>query len=275
MVDQHRDRYGVTGLRGQVNSVRAEKSGSALAADAAIAATVLYVDDASDFAETGGTLALESGDKVEYNSADMDADSITLAAGLTEAFEEGDFIRTWPVVNVRWANVDLYGEDDPLVCQVPHHLNPWLPLGSRQEEKREEVVCIEIDDVWYIWDVLSRRNRLSSEHASNNRIFRYTSEGVGDALYRGVPLTDEFGGNVYATRMKIKGGAVSVNATYDLLKNGVSIQTLTVLAGQQRSAKYLLNVDFDDNDRFRVEYTDPKDSTPNIVLWVYVQLDND
>lgn len=266
---------GIEKIDGRVLSVHHHKDGSAVTQAYSAGATTLDVEDATDFHEEGGTLVLPDGSKPTYDSADMDDDTITLTSGLTIDLEDEDYIRTFPVRNQRWAMVEVYGYEDPLRVRIRHQHWSWLKLGAREEGKQEPVTIVFDGDDWVIWDIEGARPKVSADVATACRTFRYTAEGVGEPEYKGVRFEEDYAGTVESVRMKIKGGAVTSDATFDLLLNGSSIQTMVVSAGEQFSPRYSLDQDFEAGDKFRVEMTDPADALPDIVVWVHVDLDSD
>lgn len=265
---------GMQRLNGRILAVQTDTDGSTAAADAAVSDTVLYVNDASDFHEGGGQLKLDDGKLITYSSADMDADSISLVAPLAIEVLEGAFVSTFPVVKTRWASCEIFGYDDPLNVLVPLHYWAWLRGGAREESKQERVTVIYDGNDWIVFNVEGvAASNLSSDNASSERIFRYTSEGLGADGYLGVKLVEDSGGTITACRVMSE-TAVTVAADFDLLLNETSISTMTIPAGSKFSPLYSLTVAFGVGDQLRVEHTAPADSTPNLVVWVYANLDN-
>lgn len=265
---------GVAAIRGFVIDVYVDGAGSSLTVDVSAGASVLSVQDASDFAEAGGTLVLPDGTKAEYDSADMDADTVTLSAGLADDQTEGSVITPHPPSSILYAIVDPHGaeDNDPVVCRVPHSLWPLLPVGTRNSAKRQEsVIAVLIDGDWMLVDVVGIQNaRLSSDNAPPERILRYTV-AENSPGFVGV-RNDQTAGETWQVNITCA-SAPTADATFDLLFNGASVVTMTIPAGKKRSPLAPVVQAFDASDKWKVEQTDPKDCGADIVLFLYFTLD--
>ena len=78
---------------GRVQVVYTANVGSPLTADVAAGATVITVDDTSDF-DTDGTLQI-AGQTVAYSAVDDDTGQVTLTAAVTGTAESGDIVTLW------------------------------------------------------------------------------------------------------------------------------------------------------------------------------------
>lgn len=122
---------------GRILSVETMQRGSALAADAAAAATSITVDDAGDFDEDGGWLYIGT-QVVEFTACNDDTGVLTLATGLTALAEQGDPVHVYDplygeVVDYQVALVVLDGEHDnpdPVEAEVAEGVED-LPEGDR------------------------------------------------------------------------------------------------------------------------------------------------
>lgn len=262
-------------IDGRILNVLSETDGSAVVSDAFVGDSTLSVDDATDFHERGGKLVLHDGSKITYDSADMDADTVTLTDPLVIDVPEGTFVKTYPIAAAHWAEVDIFGYDEATLVRVPHHYWPWLKLGARTEDEQELVTVVYDGQDWTVFDVKGTAvPQLSDAHATRERIFRYTSEGIAADGYKGVKLTEEHSGNAYQCRVK-SATAVTGSSVWKLLRNGAVVGTMTIPAGSQFSPMVAIDEDFDNGDRFRIEFTDPSDATANVVVWVYARLNTD
>lgn len=126
-------------MTGKVISVETRNLGEPATAAASIGATVLSVNDASTFEDTGGLATV--GDAVlPYTSADVDANTITLAAALTVAVEEQDPIEVYPPTPIKTALVEVGDEgSEPIPATVPHYLLDRLTDGTRDDTTAESV----------------------------------------------------------------------------------------------------------------------------------------
>lgn len=151
---------------GWLHDVYLRKIGSPLKANAAIGATVLSVHDAVDFSSAGGTVDL-NGDKLDYLTRDVDADTITLVNPLAAAGEEDDVVVVWDTLRGRAATellaeveiVNTDADDDPITCSVTEGLATQLDVGSR--DGRGELVVVEgVSGRWRLVDVLGVGTRV-------------------------------------------------------------------------------------------------------------------
>lgn len=119
-------------LTGTVLTLDAVPARSHLTAGAAAGATTLTVEDVTVFDPDGGTLVLD-GATVTYTASDVDAGTVTLAAGLAGAVEAG-----WPVTVpdavTYWAQVSPDDPDaEPVLAMVSADMVPMVPAGSSVE----------------------------------------------------------------------------------------------------------------------------------------------
>jgi hypothetical protein len=130
-------------MSGEVLSVETRNLAESATAAAAIAATTLYVADASTFDENGGLITV-GGVQLAYAATDVDLNTISLVAGLAVAVEENDPIEVFPPTPVRTALIDI-GEEggDAVPATVPHSLLDRLPDGTRDPAVTESVTLEE------------------------------------------------------------------------------------------------------------------------------------
>lgn len=106
---------------GILQQVTTDPLGSALTNDAALAATVLTLDEIFEFDETGGEVLI-AGTTYTYLSSDPDASTITLATGLLSAQVAGtpvDLFSPEGSVAVKWiAWVDVEDSDQPIEATI-------------------------------------------------------------------------------------------------------------------------------------------------------------
>lgn len=120
-------------VTGVVLGVSPDWRGSTLTVATAATDTVLSFVDAVDFDEDGGWLVMaDQTTPRQYLSANMDADTVTLAAAVGEVFEADLPVSIWdptvgtsgsPVVEYI-AQVDLDDESGPVDATVPHGIVP-------------------------------------------------------------------------------------------------------------------------------------------------------
>jgi hypothetical protein len=148
---------------GRVQVVFTANVGAPLAADVAAGATVITVDDTSDF-DTDGTLHV-AGQTVAYTAVDDDTGQVTLAAAVTGAADTGDLVTLWdtgldqPAVEYR-AHVELPGvldNADAVDATIRHTLIAHLEEGIRAPGTGESVRMERQGSDWVVVDVLGKQ----------------------------------------------------------------------------------------------------------------------
>src|SRR5215207_3229442 len=128
---------------GTIVDVTTTNLGEPLVADAAIAATTLFVGDAATFNELGGFVDV-NGNIYAYNAIDTTLNTITLVGGLSAAAVADDRVEIVPAAPVTRALVDLNVEEaEAVLVTVPHALVPTLADGMREDANRESVLLEE------------------------------------------------------------------------------------------------------------------------------------
>lgn len=170
---------------GRVLAVNRVKLGSELIGDHADGATVLTIDDGSDFDEDGGWLSI--GDQViQYDSVDHNDDDtadVVLADPLDAAADDGDPVLLWDrsrdvQASEVYAEVELDGEKggDTIKALVAHHLVDELPEGIRGLVG-ESVRMEEDGDDWIVVDVLGL-SEAAGMHAEANDSYSLTADDI-------------------------------------------------------------------------------------------------
>jgi len=271
---------------GTVLDVYKEYAGSPTTQDAFTGDTVLYLEDASDFAEEGGTLVLDDGIPLEYDSADLDADTVSLTVPLARASLGGlvaeSFVLVHPMITWRSVSLHVDGFDEPMIARVPHHYWPWLPLGARDDTVRRETIRITFDgEDWSVTDIEGAAvPGFSKVFADPRRVLRYEVDGALPENSTGVKLTEVGRGTIQGMRIECTTAPTDGDVTLDLILSGTDIGSATVSSGDNWSdLSDIANVPFNAHDRFRIFYADADnllgdDTHPNYV-YVFVTLDND
>lgn len=145
---------------GTVQNVTEIPVGSTLDEDASSGASSLKPADIEEFNPDGGKLQI--GDEVFTYT--VDGDELDLSGTISQSYDEGEPIYTYPPTYERWAWVREPGAEEDLQVRVPHALWDRLPLGVRSEDDAEEVECeLTIDGVAVISDVIAREPRVDGE----------------------------------------------------------------------------------------------------------------
>lgn len=124
-------------VRGWARGCESRPRGSELVADAASGATVLYVEDVTDFNDVGGALEI-NGQRVSYSdgAVDEDAGTITLDGGLTAAATTGDRVFTVSGGQVAKDKI-LYvsaGDGDEIEVTIPFSQRDLWPEGDYDDD---------------------------------------------------------------------------------------------------------------------------------------------
>ena len=141
---------------GTIINVSTTNIGEPLAADAAIAATTLFVADASTFDENGGIVGLNGG-VYAYSAINATLNSITLVSGLAAAASVDDRVEIVPPAPLKRALIDLgVDEGEAILVTVPHALVPLLDDGMREENLRETALLEErVVGQLYLRDIIA------------------------------------------------------------------------------------------------------------------------
>lgn len=167
-------------ISGLIRDVSIEVAGSSLAADAAISATVLYLDDASDFNESGGIVSINAV-IYNYSSADLDADTITLASPLAVAAELGFPIHVSPAAMEKRASVLFNGTDDTISVRVPHNLYDRIPEGIRVVGTEESVALEDLGSAggeWVISDIIGKEPLIDGSYLIPETVPQNVTDGL-------------------------------------------------------------------------------------------------
>jgi hypothetical protein len=143
---------------GFIDSVSEVKAGAALTTAALTGETLLSVDDALDFDETGGAVSI-NGTVYNYTTADPDSDTntITLTTALIEDLEVGHPIYVAPEATEKRASVILADNGDTLDARVPHGLFDRIPEGIRDNGTQESVTVDLVGSEWVITDIIGKQ----------------------------------------------------------------------------------------------------------------------
>jgi hypothetical protein len=209
---------------GRVVEVSSLDFGSTLTADHAAAAEVLTVKSAVDFDERGGTLSYtDPADEgiiitADYLSADHDADTVTLAAGLPAGLDRDTFLTVIGGSDEAElvAQVVIDDDDEPVSAYVPHELRDKLPEGVREDDEQEAVeIAEDAGGEWYVRTVLGLVPRIEGVLVDTASTGFYLTEPLdfiaGGAWERINWPTDQ--GVTRYFRVPVSSGLVTIPAT--------------------------------------------------------------
>ena len=114
---------------GQVVGLEIIQAGGNAVGDHPAGATLLQLDDASDFPELGGH-AQVGAQAVEVLSADDETNTLTLAEPTLELLEDGDRVAVLPSSPTTWAQVVVDPDEPALLVEVPFGLKALAGLGA-------------------------------------------------------------------------------------------------------------------------------------------------
>lgn len=141
---------------GTIINVTTTNLGEPLAANAAIAATTLFVPDASTFDENPGVVKV-NGNLYAYSAVNNVLNAITLVSGLVAAAAVDDRVEIDPPAPVKRALIDLgVDEGEAVLVTVPHALVPILADGMREDNLRETALLEErVVGQLYLRDIIA------------------------------------------------------------------------------------------------------------------------
>lgn len=262
-------------VHARVVSVYDVNDGGELSGDHLSGSTITLVD-ASDFADDGGKLFINGEEVHDYLSVNYETNVITLSDTLVYPWADGTRVECYPLTPTRIAQVLTYDDDDEDFgeARVPHHYTAFMNIGQRLKKRNQEsVVLIHDGQSWVVFDILGKRTKVTADHASAERTFRYTAEGLAGAGYTGVKIKGN-DGTALAARAHVATAPTST-ATISLMLNNSIVATFTILSGKKWSNTVTLTNVFDESDQWRVEHTDPKNCGANLVVYLYVTINVD
>ena len=113
---------------GQVVGLEIVQAGGNAVGDHPAGATLLQLDDTSDFPELEGTAQVGTR-VVDVLAADDETNTLTLAAPTTELLEDGDRVAVLPSSPTTWAQVIVDADEPALLVEVPFGLKALNGLG--------------------------------------------------------------------------------------------------------------------------------------------------
>lgn len=188
-------------LTGVIDTVKTERVGSALSADAASGAGSVFVDDTGDFdGENGGTLSL-GGTQYPYVAVNDSTGEITLSGTLSASASDGDYVSVWDVAAGEAAQdivclIALPGKqatDDFMYATAAPGVADKLALGQREPGQGESVRIISYDGglEWEVINVQGKKPHIQPDYTAGG--LAVTARGSFD-----VSDTSGFTGAVYA-----------------------------------------------------------------------------
>lgn len=114
---------------GQVVGLEIVQAGGNAVGDHPAGATLLQLDDTSDFPELEGTAQVGTR-VVDVLAADDETNTLTLAAPTTELLEDGDRVAVVPSSPTTWAQVVVDPDEPALLVEVPFGLKALAGLGA-------------------------------------------------------------------------------------------------------------------------------------------------
>lgn len=267
---------------GRILVVRDEPLLDYLLEDSDTSSTLLYLNDATWFEETGGTAVIDDGDENQetfvYTAADWEAGTLeTDTTALSATYSSGDEVAVHPRRRVRYADVELDDDDEGAVlqCRVPYAIQPLLKYGTRSADSTllpETCLIDVVNDEWTLVDVLAALPAMNTDHAPAERIFRYRA-GTLETDHVSIGLRG-YRGTAYATRAVAATAPTSL-AHLELRLAGNVVQTLAIPAGKKKSVRYTLSEAFTEEQAWKVKQTDPENMGTDFYVYVYVQLNED
>lgn len=165
-------------MDGRIVLVEERPFGSELTAAVVATDTVLLVEDATDFDDSG---TLQVGDEVvAYTLTDEDGGELTLATPLADGHAAEDPVYIYPLTLERVAWLRVTEEDEELEARVPHSLYDRVAEGIRDDGEGESVEADYIGDELVLVDVLGKPPVIDGSYLSPGTV-------PGEAITDGDP----------------------------------------------------------------------------------------
>lgn len=197
--------------QGFVHDAHVRTFGSQMLTVANIGDTSLFVQDAFDFIETGGSLRITSSDGVDdvvtpydYLLADPELDVITLAAPLTMIADVGDRVEVWPTAQEKIAEVVLVDTEESITAQVAHALVDLIPEGIRDEDD-QEFVTVELQEggQWTVTNAVDKPPAIQSTNYDGDTGWMMDAESI---QFENVNVVGEAGAESMSANSFLLGG---------------------------------------------------------------------
>lgn len=146
----------ITGRYGRIVLVEDLALGSSLAADATAYDAAIFINDWSDFGETG-TVVIDGGESAKYSALNEDTGELTLEAQLLNSYVAGVSVILSPRITERTAwviSTDSPQGDEQVPARVPHSLYHRIKVGVRGEGAGEIVELRFLGDTLVVADIL-------------------------------------------------------------------------------------------------------------------------
>lgn len=161
---------------GYINAVAVVRAGGNLREDASATDTTIYLDDAFDFNEDGGTVEI-NGVVYAYTAADLENDALTLATGLTADVEANFPASVVPAAMEKRASITMADSGDAIDVRVPHSLYDRIPEGIRNDSERESVTVEINGGEWAIVDVFGKEASIDGSYLNPTTVPPAATDG--------------------------------------------------------------------------------------------------
>lgn len=141
-------------MQGTILEVSVRTLNTAMQGDQLTGATVLNLTTVDQLPAPSGAFQLEDGSIILYTSVDTTNSQVTLTAPTLVDLFEGAILFSSPLVQEKWATVELQSNDDAVFALVPHSLADRIPEGVRDPEGQEYVIISQEQGDWVVVDIL-------------------------------------------------------------------------------------------------------------------------
>lgn len=148
---------------GKIENVYSVPIGDALSGDHAAGVNTIFLADVGDFNEDGGQLQID-GAIYTYSDFDDDEDTLTITPALAGAFEGGEPVYMYPLVDELTADISIDEGEDSITAILSHSLKAIVAEGIRDPSNSETVIMDDDLGFWRINEIIGQQPSINGSY---------------------------------------------------------------------------------------------------------------